>query len=176
MPAPCHPPPSPYVPNLAWTSDARLGPALAHHYSKAPSPRRPRNSNADRPPPAAERPCGGRREAGRGPGTPPPLPQVGEGGTLRETARSPTIPEASGSPPRRVRFKCGGARGATTRLNPVLRPFPGQRVGVLRGASQTLLIPDEPRGYPFNGQGGRCPNFPPSLVIPQWGSWQVSRD
>lgn len=66
------PPPPRQVPRPARASDARLGPALAHHYSKAPSPR-PRNSNAARPPPAPGRPCGGRREAGRGPGTPHPF-------------------------------------------------------------------------------------------------------
>lgn len=67
VPAPCHHHQPCYVPSPAWASDAGLGPALAHHYSKAPSPL-PRNSIADWPPPAPERPSEGRREARRGVG------------------------------------------------------------------------------------------------------------
>lgn len=127
------PPPPRQVPRPARASDARLGPALAHHYSKAPSPR-PRNSNAARPPPAPGRPCGGRREAGRGPGTPHPFLKVGEGGTLREAAQSGTIPRSSGAPAAALRFKWGGVRGVPlpTHPNPVLRSFPGQGRGWLR--------------------------------------------
>lgn len=53
-------------------------PALAHLYSKTPSARRTRNSNADRPPPARREPCGeGGRPARREPGTPTPSPTGG---------------------------------------------------------------------------------------------------
>lgn len=53
-------------------------PALAHLYSKTPSARRTRNSNADRPPPARRGPCGeGGRPARREPGTPTPSPAGG---------------------------------------------------------------------------------------------------
>lgn len=53
-------------------------PALAHLYSKAPSARHTRNSNADRPPPARRGPCGeGGRPARSEPGTPTPSPARG---------------------------------------------------------------------------------------------------
>lgn len=62
-------------------------PALAHLYSKTPSARRTRNSNADRPPPARRGPCGeGGRPARREPGTPTPS-QLGEGSPPREPRR-----------------------------------------------------------------------------------------
>lgn len=106
----------------AWASDAGLGPALAHHYSKAPSPL-PRNSIADWPPPAPEAQRG--KEGGR---------EGGWGG--RDAPGACTDPgdsEGVLEPPSPLRFKWRGAGGDPAHpLEPGPPIFPRQGGGWLR--------------------------------------------
>lgn len=153
VPAPCHhhPPLSPIWPGLLTHAWVRPSPTTIQRRLLG------LDSIADRPPPAAERPCGGRREAGRGPGTPHPFLRWGREERCRRLHRAPRFLEFW-SPRRYLRFKWGGERGPLpTHLNPVLRAFPRQGSGVVTHTRQTLTIPDEPRGCPFNGQGGTLP-------------------
>lgn len=95
---------------------------------------------------------GGREGAGRS----PPLPQVGEGGTLRETAQSGTAPRSSGAPAAARDLngeECerGGGHCPPTSIQ-VLRSLAGE--GEVKDTGQTLMIPDVPCGCPVNWEGG----------------------
>lgn len=156
-------------PAAATPRGPRAGPALAHRGSKAPSRPRPRNGNAARPPPAPARPRRGKDGGREGAGPSPPRPQVGEGGTLRET------PEPDGGAESRPPVETRGCRGHGP---PASTPAPPSLPGAGRGGSGHRTGPSDSRcalWLPFTGEGDAALRAP-SLVNPNWGSWQVSRD
>ena len=157
-----------------------------HHHPLGPqsSPRPPlfkgafsaaSNSNAAQPPPAPGRPCGGRREAWRGPDTSHPFLRWGRAGRCGRLHWAPQFQSSSGAPGRRLRLKWAGVRGVpvhSPQPGPSISPWAGKRVSEKTG--QTLMIPDKPAAAPLTGGGpgwgdDAALTFPPPSLFPNGG-------
>lgn len=105
---------------------------------------------------------GGRPGGGRA------LPTPSSGGGGRNAAGDCTEPDDSRSSGAPAAAAAASFKWGATAI-PFFDPSQGRGIGWLRTLDGPPRIPDEPGGCPFNGQGGRCPNFPPPSLFPKRG-------